>query len=58
MSLREFLSMSGYGAYIWSCYALTFACVIGLWWSGSNQLKQQVVAATRRSEIQKMETGS
>jgi heme exporter protein CcmD len=58
MNLRDFVSMSGYGAYVWSCYALTFACVIWLWWSGNRQLEQQIVTATRRSEIQKMEAGS
>jgi heme exporter protein CcmD len=55
MSLREFLSMSGYGAYVWSCYALTFLCVIWLWWSGRQQLNKQIVAAIRRNEIQKLE---
>ena len=58
MSLREFISMSGYGAYVWSCYALTFACVIWLAWSGRSELKRQIVAATRRAEVQKMEARS
>lgn len=28
----ELLSMGGYGAYVWSCYGLTFAVLIILEW--------------------------
>jgi heme exporter protein CcmD len=58
MNLREFVSMSGYGAYVWSCYALTFLCVIWLWWSGRRQLDKQIVTAARRLEIQQQEARS
>ena len=30
--LGEFLSMGGYGAYVWSCYGLTLAVLIILEW--------------------------
>lgn len=27
--MNEFLAMGGYGAYVWSCFGLTFAVLLG-----------------------------
>ena len=32
--MMEKLAMSGYGAYVWSCYSLTFVIVLFLSWRG------------------------
>jgi heme exporter protein CcmD len=58
MDLHNFLSMSGYGAYVWSCYGLTLAVLVWNAWSARRALREQIVQATRRTEIQSMETGS
>ena len=29
-SLAAFLNMNGHGAYVWACYIITFAMLIGL----------------------------
>lgn len=28
-SVSEFLSMGGYGLYVWGSYAVTFVCIVG-----------------------------
>lgn len=48
MTLREFLDMSGYGAYVWSCYALTFAVLIWQGIAARRGLDAEVVRAKRR----------
>jgi len=48
MSLSEFLHMGGYGGYVWSCYALTAAVLIGNAWAARRQLAAQRRSAERR----------
>jgi heme exporter protein D len=55
MSLREFLAMGSYGGYIWSCYGVTVAVLIFSAWSARRRLREEIVAARRRSEMQKEE---
>jgi heme exporter protein CcmD len=44
--------MSGYGAFVWSCYGLTLAVLVWNAWSARRELREQVVHATRRAQIQ------
>lgn len=50
MTLSQFLSMSGYGAYVWPCYALTFAVMIGMAVQGRRALRVEVMRAQRRAQ--------
>lgn len=50
MTLREFLDMSGYGAYVWSCYALTFAVLIWLGVGARRELAAELIRAKRRAQ--------
>ena len=51
MSLQEFLAMDGYGAYVWSCYGLTLAVLIGNAWTARRRLAEAVTHAKRRTQI-------
>lgn len=51
MSLNEFIDMGGYGPYVWSCYGLTFAVLIGMGWSSRRQLAAEQITARRRAQI-------
>jgi len=53
MNLQSFLSMSGYGAYVWSCYGLTIAVLLWNVWSARRQLREAIVHARRRTEAQR-----
>jgi heme exporter protein CcmD len=46
--MQEFFSMSGYGEYVWSCYALTFAVLIWNLAASRRELKHQQLHAKRR----------
>jgi heme exporter protein CcmD len=48
--MQEFLSMSGYGAYVWSCYALTMAVLVWNLFAARRELKRQQLQARRRAE--------
>jgi heme exporter protein CcmD len=48
--MQEFFSMSGYGEYVWSCYALTFAVLIWSLAASRRELKRQQLHAKRRAE--------
>jgi heme exporter protein CcmD len=50
MTLREFMDMSGYGAYVWSCYALTFAVLIWLGVGARREFAAELVRAKRRAQ--------
>lgn len=50
MTLHEFVDMSGYGAYVWSCYALTFAVLIWQSVAARRGLDAEVVRAKRRAQ--------
>jgi heme exporter protein CcmD len=58
MDLQNFLSMSGYGAYVWSCYGLTLAVLVWSAWSARRALREQIVQATRRAQMQSAERAS
>ncbi|HLS81316.1 MAG TPA: heme exporter protein CcmD [Steroidobacter sp.] len=45
--------MSGYGAYVWSSYALALVVVAGNLWSARRGLREQIVHARRRLQINK-----
>lgn len=49
MNLHEFFNMSGYGPYVWSCYGLTLAVLVGLAVNARRRLQSEVVRATRRA---------
>ena len=38
--MMSFVSMNGYGIYIWPCYILTALLVGGLYWHSHRALKQ------------------
>ena len=38
--MAEFLAMNGHGVFIWPCYGLTFALVIGIYMHSLRRLKQ------------------
>lgn len=48
MSLQTFFAMSGYGAYVWSCYALTLLVLIGNAWAARRALAAAMQRAQRR----------
>lgn len=48
MTLREFLDMSGYGTYVWSCYGLTFAVLIWQGIASRRGLANELVRAKRK----------
>ena len=56
MTLREFLYMSGYGAYVWSCYALTFAVLIWQGIAARRGLDAEVLRAKRRVQAAAIES--
>jgi heme exporter protein CcmD len=48
--MQEFFSMSGYGAYVWSCYALTFGLLGWTLFAARRELKRQQLHAKRRAQ--------
>jgi heme exporter protein D len=51
MSVQEFLAMSGYGAYVWSCYGLTVLVLIGNAWLARRRLAAALSHAQRRLQV-------
>ena len=39
--MAEFLSMGGYGAFVWPCYAIVFVLMIALLWQSVADLRRQ-----------------
>lgn len=58
MNLQSFLSMSGYGAYVWSCYALTLAVLLWNLWAARRQLRAALAHAHRRAQAQALDSAS
>lgn len=50
MSMAEFFKMGGYAGYVWSCYGLTLAVLVGNAWFARRQLTGEIIRATRRSQ--------
>jgi len=48
--MAEFFNMGGYAGYVWSCYGLTLAVLLGNLWFARRDLASQVLRATRRSQ--------
>lgn len=48
MTLDNFFHMSGYGAYVWSCYGLTVAVLIGNVWAARRRFAAALERAQRR----------
>ena len=42
--LNEFLSMGGYGAFVWPSFGLTVAVLVGLWLQSAAALKDAEAA--------------
>jgi heme exporter protein CcmD len=49
--LRDFISMGGYGPFVWSCYALTLAVLVWIGLSSRRQLAAELVRARRRAQV-------
>jgi heme exporter protein D len=47
--MNEFFAMGGYASYVWSCYGLTLAVLIGNLWFARRALRAQELRATRRA---------
>ncbi len=50
-SLAEFLSMSGYGGYVWPCFLLGFGAVVLNAWLAKRALSDAREQARRRLEM-------
>lgn len=50
MNFDDFLNMSGYGPYVWSCYGLTLAVLIGNAWAARRRLAAALLHAQRRAQ--------
>jgi heme exporter protein CcmD len=50
-SLGEFFAMSGYGQYLWPCFALGFGAVILNAWLAMRSLAEAKQEAKRRLEM-------
>jgi heme exporter protein D len=53
--MKEFLSMSGYGAYVWSCYGITVVVLIGNLWSARRDRDRALLHAQRRAQARRGE---
>ena len=51
MNLKDILDMGEYGAYVWSCYGLTFAVLVLNVWLARRSLAEQVLHAKRRVQM-------
>ena len=50
-SFGEFLAMSGYARYVWSCFGLTAAVLIFMAWRARRELDAEIVRTKRRNQI-------
>ena len=50
--------MSGYGAYVWSCYGLTLVALVYNVWSARRELQEQLSKVQRRAQMQQQEMQS
>jgi heme exporter protein CcmD len=50
MNFYSFIDMSGYGAYVWSCYAITLAVLVGNAWAARRRLAAALLRAQRRMQ--------
>lgn len=52
MNLSEFLQMSGYAPYVWSCYGLTLVVLVGMDWAARRRLQDELQRARRRATME------
>ena len=50
MNLNDFFHMGGYGVYVWPCYLLTAAVLVGMEWASRRRLKAAQLLARRRAQ--------
>lgn len=48
MSFSEFVSMGGYGQYVWPCYGLAVLTLVWNVWAARRELQQQIRVTQRR----------
>lgn len=53
-SLGAFLHMNGYGAYVWTCYALVFGSIVFLMWYARHERKSTLTKLKRQSHQSKL----
>ena len=58
MNLHDFLSMGGYGPYVWSCYGLTVAVLIWIGVSSRRGLDEELLHAKRRVQVASEQTAA
>ena len=58
MNLHDFLSMGGYGPYVWSCYCLTVAVLAWIGWSSRRGLEEELLHAKRRVQVATEQTAA
>lgn len=46
-SVHEFLSMGGYGAYVWAAYGATFGVLVALFWQSWQRARKRTAEAER-----------
>lgn len=56
-SFGEFLAMSGYWAYVWSCFGLTAVVLVLMAWYARRELTQEIVRTKSRNQIAEQEQG-
>lgn len=49
-SFQEFLHMGGLGVYVWTCYVITFGCVLGLIIYVRGERKRTIVKLRRHNQ--------
>lgn len=52
MSLKDFLDMGGYAAYVWPAYALTLVVIVGAAWASRRQHRRLVAQLERRARAE------
>ncbi|HEX2493526.1 MAG TPA: heme exporter protein CcmD [Steroidobacter sp.] len=56
--MSNFLRMSGYGAYVWSSYALALVVLVSNLWAARRRLREEIVRTRRRAQVQQQERAS
>ena len=51
MNLADFVHMGGYAGYVWSCFGMAAAVLIGIEWSSQRRLARARKSAERRVAI-------
>ncbi len=46
--MKDFFSMSGYAAYVWSCFGISFFVMLALWIEARRSLAKTRIRLSRR----------